>query len=112
MHATESGDLERLNAEFLAALRAADVECRHLQYSPNRFEQMLQAEPAVDLARRLVTSGELHDGLKRLARLNRLDLSLEAIMLQDRFRPLFSFDHLDAARWRLARVPADRIGPA
>lgn len=97
-------DTEQLKADFLASLRAADIECHRLDYHPTRFEQMLQGEPAVDLAKRLVTSGELHDGLKTLARLKRLDLSLESIMLEDRFRPLFSSEHLEAARWRLAQV--------
>lgn len=97
-------DTEQLIAGFVARLRAADIECHRLGYHPTRFEQMLQKEPPIDLAKRLIISGELQDGLKTLARLKRLDLSLESIVLEDRFRPLFSQEHLEAARWRLAQM--------
>ncbi len=54
-------------------------------------------------AKRLVTS-ELQEGLITLAELGRLDLSIESIMQEERFRPLFSPQELEAAKWRLDRV--------
>lgn len=93
-----------LEQEFSAALRSAIRECYKLGYMPTRFEQMLDAADAVKVAKRLVTSGELQDGLKRIKRLGRLDLSMEQIMLEKRFSPLFTAQELQAAEWRLSQL--------
>jgi 5-methylcytosine-specific restriction protein A len=44
-------------------------------------------------------------GLERLAREHRLDLSVEQIVLQERWRPLFTEAELKVARDRLAELP-------
>lgn len=102
------GTIEELSGEFADRLREAIELCRGLGYSPSRFEQMLNGSPsAASLARKLVVSSELQDGLKRIAKLGRLELSMESIMLEEKFKPLFSDQVLQAARWRLDTV---RIG--
>lgn len=100
-----SVSLEQLSGEFSDRLREAIDLCRKLGYSPSRFEQMLNNSPsAVSLARKLVVSSELQDGLKRIAKLGRLELSMESIMLEEKFKPLFSAQVLEAAKWRLDSV--------
>lgn len=100
-----SGTIEELSGEFASRLRAAIDLCRELGYSPSRFEQMLNSSPtAVSLAKKLVVSSELQDGLKRIHKLGRLDLAMESIMLEEKFKPLFSDQVLQAARWRLDTV--------
>ena len=96
--------------EYSSALRAADEVCRSLGYYPARFEQMLQhdAQANLKLAKAMLTSGKIHDGLKRLAKMGHLELSLERISLEERFRPLFSADDIAAAEWRLQQVGPGR----
>ena len=96
--------------EYTAALRTADETCRRLGYYPARFEQMLQhdAEANLKLAKALITSGKVHDGLKRLAKMGHLELSLERISLEERFRPLFTPDEVAATEWRLEQVQPSR----
>lgn len=96
--------MEQIKAEFSSRLRDAVHECYKLGYHPTRFEQMLGSLGGVSLAKKLVLSGELQDGLKTLAKLGRLDLSMEAIMQEDNFKALFTKPELEAAAWRLAQV--------
>ncbi|MCC6208979.1 MAG: hypothetical protein IT488_12630 [Gammaproteobacteria bacterium] len=96
--------MSNLAQEFAARLYTAILECHRLKYHPTRFEQMLQSSDAVTLAKKLVTSGELQDGLKKLKGMDRLDLSMEEIMLESRFAQLFTRAELDAARWRLSQL--------
>lgn len=58
----------------------------------------------VATAKRLVSSGELQDGLIKLAHLRRLDLSMECIMQESEFRKLFTSAELEAANWRLEHI--------
>ena len=93
-----------LESEFTARVREALAEAHDLHYYPTRFEQMLAELGAVKLAKKLVVSGELQDGLKKMAKLGRKDLALEAIVLEPRFASLFSKDEKQAAEWRLLQV--------
>jgi len=93
-----------LEQEFTARLRSAITQARDLGYNPSRFEQMLDAMDAVSLAKKMVESGDLQDGLRKIHSLNRLDLSMEQIMLEPQFAPLFSPEHLAAAQWRLNQL--------
>ena len=78
--------------------------CHELGYHPNRFQQMFNKYGAANTARRLVASGDLQDGLRRLSRMGRLDLSMEQIMLEDPFHLIFTQQELAAAQWRLDQL--------
>jgi hypothetical protein len=93
-----------LEREFSERLRASILQSHDLGYYPNRFEQMLNEQGALALSRKLVKSGELQDGLKDLAKLGREDLSMESIILEPKFKSLFSVAELQAAEWRLSQV--------
>ncbi len=96
--------MEQIKTEFTSRLRDAVRQCYELGYHPTRFEQMLDTLGGVNLAKKLVLSGDLQDGLKTLAKLGRLDLSMEAMMQEDKFRLLFTKSELEAATWRLAQM--------
>ena len=93
-----------LESEFSARVQEALAEARDLHYYPTRFEQMLAELGAVKLAKKFVISGELQDGLKKMAKLGRKDLALEAIVLEPKFASLFTKDERQAAEWRLSQV--------
>ncbi|SRR6266568_1257889 len=94
----------QIEEDFEVRIRAALRECHQLGYHPHDFEGMLSTASAARVAEKLVTSGELQVGLKRLAQMGRLDLSVESIMLESQFKPLFNIQLRDAARWRLDQV--------
>lgn len=96
--------MEQLSAEFSSRLRTAINECYKLGYRPTRIEQMLTSLGAVGLARKLILASEPQDGLKKLAKLRRLDLSMEAIMQEEKFKALFTEKELEAAAWHLSEV--------
>ncbi len=89
---------------FEARIREALIECHELGYHPHDFEGMLANASAARVAIKLVTSGELQSGLKKLSQMGRLDLSVESIILETQFESLFKTPIRDAARWRLDQV--------
>jgi len=93
-----------LELEFAGRLRAAISQAQALGYRPTRFEQMLGELGALRLAKALVKSAEIHDGMKEMAKLGRKDLIMESIMLEPKFSSLFSASELQAADWRLRQV--------
>jgi hypothetical protein len=56
---------------------------------------------AVGAARRLLTSGDIQSGFERLIMMGRQDLTVEKAVLDERWDPLFTDGHREAAQWRL-----------
>lgn len=100
-------ELERL---FTARLRASIEICRQLGYNPSGFERMLNNRGSMGTVQHLFDSGDLQDGFLKMVGMGRSDLTMESIMLEDEFAPLFNPLQLDGARWRLqqARSPSKR----
>lgn len=94
----------KLESEFSARLRDSIRQSHDLGYHPTRFEQMLDEQGALGLARKLIKSGEIQDGFKAVVKLGRKDLTMESIMLEPNFQSLFSAGELEAATWRLSQV--------
>lgn len=94
-----------LRDEFGAAIRSAIGQCYDLGYIPSRFEQMIESAHPVEVAKRLVVSGEFQHGIRELTKLGHQELTIEGIMRQERFSSLFTNAELQAAAWRLANVP-------
>ncbi|MEA3351328.1 MAG: hypothetical protein U9Q82_11950 [Chloroflexota bacterium] len=66
-----------------------------------RFRQMIEQYGAVQAAKRLLSTREVQAGLMRLWDLRALGKSMEALVIQDRFRPLFTQDEIEEAHRRL-----------
>lgn len=95
----------QLEYDFEQTMRAACEESAGLGYYPARFLQALERKGAVPYAKELVSTGDLQSGLKQLRKRNRLDLSIEHLVAEvPRFRPLFTDEEREAARWRLEQV--------
>jgi len=101
--------MSELEMRFAGRLRNTIAESTALGYYPSRFEQMLNASSGLAVARKLVASGDIQYGLEELVKLGRSDLTMEAIMLEDEFRALFTTGQLEAAAWRLQRAK-DKVG--
>lgn len=75
-------------------------------YYPTRFRQMVEScgGDFHETASRMLESGLIQKGLWTLAKHDALDVSMEAIVLQEPWRREFSDADLKAAEWRLHEV--------
>ena len=99
--------MEKLREEFAQAVREAIKNCHEFGYNPARWEKMITEQHPVEVAIHFIVSGEFQDGFKHLVREGKEELTMESLMLQPRFTPLFSSDHLDVALWRLRTVATE-----
>lgn len=94
--------LDNLEARFddamMKAYRRALYECG---YNATRFLQMLYEHRGLGTARILLHASHVSDGYIALWERKRLDLTVEAIILDPTWRPLFSEEEREIARRRL-----------
>ena len=72
-----------------------------LDYRPNYFLQMVQEHGGVAAAKRLLNAPVAQSGLTKLWERERIDISMEAQVVQERWKPLFSDAERQTARERL-----------
>lgn len=94
--------MPRLEDEFHSELLSLYEKAKGLDYLSNYFKQMLDRYGGFKTAKRLLAESKPQQGLYSLWELDALDISLEATVLKDRFRPLFTSEELDEAMSRLA----------
>jgi len=94
-----------LESGFEQRLRDSIRSSIALGYNPNRFTSMLDGYGGVGVAKRLVASGELQDGIKKLVAMGRPELSMESIMLEPQFATLFTECVKPASREKPLRTP-------
>ena len=97
----------RLESEFHRAMlniydAAAKLGCR-----PTRFLQMVHEHGGVTAAKRLLSGPVAQSGLTTLWELGRLDISMEALVVQEQWQPLFNDAERQAARDRLSAYGDD-----
>jgi hypothetical protein len=74
-------------------------------YNPTIFVGMRHQHGTIDAVERLVQSGELQSGFKRLKQLGLLDWTIESAVLK--FAAEFSNNAKQCAEWRLKQVRPD-----
>jgi hypothetical protein len=89
-----------LQREFLRAIR----ECIDMGHYPVRFLNMLQDHGPVITAVHLVMAHRDPEGFESLIVSRRLDLTVEAIILQKPYRQLFAPEVLERAEQKLREV--------
>lgn len=99
--------MQRTEAEFEMAIHDMCREARLIGYNPVRFQQMLAEQGALATGHQLLTSKRFHDGFTRLWHLNRLDISVECVVLNPTFRTLFSTEELGEVRRHLRELGFD-----
>ncbi|MCT2347531.1 HNH endonuclease [Niallia taxi] len=95
-----SEENKQLQLELHKALLEAAKNAKKLGYNPHIFNQMLATEGGYSVAKKLIH--KTSTGFEKLWTLDRLDLTTEAVILQDNFRPLFSEKELEIAKTRLS----------
>ena len=72
-----------------------------LGYKPSYFLQMLRDKGGYQAAQQLIHSKDPASGLTSLWEIGRLDLSVEAHVIKDEYKPLFSDEERDICTERL-----------
>lgn len=91
-----------LEGEFHAAMvKLYETAKRELGYNATYFLGMISEHGGVEAARRLLATDKPSEGFTTLWGSRRLDLSVEAHVLDPHFEPLFTGDERRTARRRL-----------
>ena len=93
-----SGSLER---EFHQEMLAVYKEAREEGYTASAFLNMVQAMGGLAAAKQLVMDTRPSEGFTRLWEMGRLDLSVEAHVLEPKYAELFTPQERLAAKKRL-----------
>ena len=91
---------ERFHGAMLTIYRTAKSEAN---YAATRFLQMVEDRGGLETAKHLLDSkpDEVSEGFVQLALKERLDLTVESLVLQDEWKSLFSSKQLKTAQKRL-----------
>ncbi|WP_342551079.1 EVE domain-containing protein [Lysinibacillus sp. FSL M8-0216] len=100
----EKVDKNQLIKHFHKAMLKIYDESKEIGYTPSKFRQMVANEGGLNTAKKLINSKQLSDGFAELAHLNRLDLTVEALVLKKENRILFTESELEKARERLTQL--------
>jgi len=91
----------RFNDAMVSIYTRAKVEC---DYTATRFLQMVTELGGLRAAKVLLQAAELSDGFTELWLRRRLDLTMEALIVENPvWHPLFTQEELQIARKRLTR---------
>ncbi len=91
-----------METRFTAAmLDIYNTALSELKYPATRFRQMVIEQGGVAAAKRLLATADISDGFAELWARKRLDLTMEALILREPWRDLFTADELATADTRL-----------
>lgn len=93
-----------LSKEFTQAMEGTIEAAKTRNYNPTYFMQMLAKLGGVQTAKRLLASDKPQSGLFELYHLGILNESMEAVVVQEKFRSLFNEDELTEANRRLEQL--------
>ena len=98
-------DLEKqFDEAMMNVYRTEKEECG---YHATDFLQMLYRDRGLITAKRLLVVDKHHTGFEKLAEHGRLDITVECVVLNPKFRGLFDDEELERARQRLRKYDFD-----
>ena len=92
---------DAFDQKMVEVYERAKTECH---YNAVRFHQMVQKDGGLATAKTLLASKQHPEGLTRLWELKRLDISMEATLIQEPWCSLFSPEELAIAKKRLKEL--------
>jgi hypothetical protein len=101
-----------LEQEFHAELEGTVEAARVRDYFPAIFQQMLAEHGGVETAKRLLAVDEPQVGLFRLYELNLLANSMEAVVIKEKYKELFTLEEIEIARRRLEELDFFKNNPS
>ena len=99
--------MANLEDQFHHSMIGVYENAKDYEYFATYFKRMLDEYGGVETAKRLLAKQEIQAGLMKLWEMNLLDQSMEALVIQGRFKPLFTDDEISEARRRLEELGYD-----
>jgi hypothetical protein len=96
--------MNELERQFHHAMIGVYEYAKKHDYFATYFKGMVDRYGGLGAAKRLLATGEIQEGLMKLWELKSLDHSMEALVIQERFRALFSEEEIAEARRRLEEL--------
>ena len=97
--------MDKLESYFQRDMVKIYIEAKKLGYNPTRFLQMIDEYGGLGTAKKLLSTEEfVQDGVVILWKLSRLDLSVEALVLNNKYSELFTEHEKEIAGKRLKRL--------
>ncbi len=93
--------MKDVGIDFHKAMVNIYEQAKEFDFFANRFKQMLDEHGGVGAAKILMLGNNPQTGLMRLWEEGRLDISVEKLMCEPRFKGLFTPEELAVARQRL-----------
>lgn len=93
-----------LEEQFHHAMIGVYENAKDHDYFATYFKQMLDTYQGVETAKRLLAKQEIQEGLMKLWEMKLLDQSMEALVIQERFKPLFTNAEIAEAHRRLEEL--------
>jgi hypothetical protein len=93
-----------LEDQFQHAMLGVYENAKQYNYYATYFKQMIDQHGGLGAAKRLLEKEEIQEGLIKLWELGQLGKSMEALVVQERFQPLFSQAEINEARRRLTEL--------
>jgi hypothetical protein len=109
---TQTGSGTPMIEAFDEAMLDVYREAKAIGYVPVRFLQMVQERGGLETARYLLHEKNVSEGFTALWTRGRLDLTVEAVVLKDRWSSLFTPEELKIARERLQALGYDPTSSA
>jgi hypothetical protein len=95
-------DLRELSNQFhRAMINIYERALRECRYNANRFIQMVQHDGGVEAAKRLLHTPGFQYGFTELWQCGRLDIIMEALVIQPQYAELFTEEEIQTAKTRL-----------
>ena len=93
-----------LEDQFHHAMIGVYQNAKEHDYFATYFKRMLDDYQGVETAKRLLAKQEIQAGLRKLWELKLLSQSMEALVIQERFKPLFTDAEIAEARRSLEEL--------
>jgi len=93
-----------LEEQFHHAMIGVYENAKEHDYFATYFKRMLDEYGGRQTAKRLLAKQEMQEGLMKLWDMKLLDQSMEALVVQERFNPLFTNAEIAEARRRLEEL--------
>ena len=93
-----------LEDQFHHAMIGVYENAKDHDYFATYFKRMIDEYGGVEAAKRLLSKQEIQEGLMKLWGMNLLNQSMEALVIEERFKPLFTEIEIVEARRRLEEL--------
>lgn len=96
--------MRSLTERFHTAMIGVYQGAKDSGYNATYFKRMVDEHGGLAAAKRLLATRDIQTGLMKLWEMGCVHLSMEALVIQKQFEPLFTEDEIAEARRRLAEL--------